>query len=311
MYAIVFPGQGSQSVGMASDFCREYSAARAVLAEADEALGAPLSRWIAEGPEALLRRTEITQPAILAASLAAYRVLEPRLARPPAHLAGHSLGEYTALVAAGALSLSDAVRLVRRRGQLMQEAVPEGTGAMSAVLGLPGEAVARVCAELSGSVAPANFNAPEQTVIAGLASDVELAEAALREAGARRVIRLEVSAPFHCALMRPAMEKLAPLLAETGFCEAGVPVVSNVTAEPYRAPREARERLRQQVCAPVRWVSCVQRMQGDGVRLLVEVGPGSVLSGLAARIDRSLQRAHVAVPTDLAAAEAAVAQACT
>ncbi len=310
MYAIVFPGQGSQAVGMAGDFCAAHVAAREVLAEADDALGAPLSRWIAEGPEELLRRTEVTQPAILAASLAMYRVLEPRLPRPPLRFAGHSLGEYSALVAAGALGLADAVRLVRRRGQLMQEAVPEGQGAMSAVLGLGGEDVARVCAQIPGTVSPANFNSPEQTVIAGGAADVEAAEKALLAAGAKRVIRLEVSAPFHCELMRPAMEKLAPLLSETGFTAARVPVVSNVTARPYHEPAEARELLRQQVCAPVRWVSCVEQMRGDGARLLLEVGPGSVLTGLTGRIDRALKRPHLAAERELAAVEAALAEVC-
>jgi [acyl-carrier-protein] S-malonyltransferase len=311
MYAVVFPGQGSQSVGMASDFCAVHAEAREVLAEADDALGAPLSRWLAEGPEELLRRTEVTQPAVLAASIAIYRVLAPRLPRPPLRFAGHSLGEYTALVAAGALALGDAVRLVRRRGQLMQEAVPEGQGAMSAVLGLSGEAVARACAEVGGAVAPANFNAPEQTVIAGRTQDVAAAEQALLAAGARRVIRLEVSAPFHCALMQTAMEKLAPLLAETAFAEAEVPVISNVNARAYGSAREARELLRQQVCAPVQWVACVQQIKSDGARLLVEVGPGSVLTGLAARIDRALARAHVAAQNELAAAQAAIAEACS
>jgi [acyl-carrier-protein] S-malonyltransferase len=310
MYAVVFPGQGSQSVGMAGDFCAKHPEARAVLAEADEALGAPLSRWIAEGPEDLLRRTEVTQPAILAASIAMYRVLETRLPRPPVRFAGHSLGEYTALVATGCLALADAVRLVRRRGQLMQEAVPEGQGAMAAVLGLSGDAVAKVCAGLPGTVAPANFNAPEQTVIAGWTADVECAEAALRAAGAKRVIRLEVSAPFHCPLMQSAMEQLAPLLGKAPMKDGAVPVVSNVTSRPYHSPAEARELLREQVCAPVQWVACVQQMQKDGAQLLLEVGPGNVLSGLAARIDRSLKRAHVSAESDLADAHAAVAEVC-
>jgi [acyl-carrier-protein] S-malonyltransferase len=310
MYAVVFPGQGAQKIGMAADFCAEHAAARAVLEEADDALGAPLSRWIAQGPEELLRRTEVTQPAILAASIAIYRVLEPRLPRAPVLFAGHSLGEYTALVAAGALALGDALRLVQRRGQLMQEAVPEGEGAMSAVLGLPGEQVAQILAELGSAAAPANFNAPEQTVIAGRSADVAAAEQQLLARGARRALRLEVSAPFHCALMRSAMEKLAPLLAETAFQPARVAVLSNARASAYTEPVQARELLCEQVCAPVRWVECVRQLWAAGARLQLEVGPGSVLSGLAARIEKGLGRANLSALSELAAAERAVAESC-
>jgi [acyl-carrier-protein] S-malonyltransferase len=309
MFAIVFPGQGSQVVGMASDFAEAHPEARAVLDAADEAFGGPLSTWIAEGPEERLRRTEITQPAVLAASLAMYRALESRLPSPPAFFAGHSLGEYSALVAAGALDLGDAVSLVRQRGALMQEAVPEGKGAMLAVMGLDGAEVARICDAVDGPVSAANLNSPVQTVIAGSSDAVASAREALEAAGARRVVPLEVSAPFHCELMAPARDKLTPLLAETRFRDARIPVVSNVKAEPYREADRARELLREQVCSPVRWVESVKRLADEGVTLQLEIGPGKVLSGLAARIDKKLARANVAavgdVDTALAAVEAA------
>ena len=294
---------------MARDFAEAHPEAGAVLEAADEAFGGPLSRWMSEGPEETLRRTEITQPAILSASIAMYRVLEPRLPAPPAFFAGHSLGEYTALVAAGALEFADAVALVRQRGALMQEAVSEGEGAMLAVVGLEGAEVERICAAVAGPVAPANLNSPVQTVIAGGALAVEQAREALEAAGARRLVALDVSAPFHCELMAPAMDKLAPVLAAASFHEARVPVVSNVTAELYRDGARARELLRQQVCAPVRWVDCVTRLISEGAVLQLEVGPGKILSGLAARIDRSLARANVAAVSDLDGALAAVGEA--
>ncbi len=309
MFAVVFPGQGSQAVGMAADFAAAHAEAREVLAAADEAFGGPLSDWIREGPEERLRQTEITQPAILAASIAIWRVLEPRLSQPAAFFAGHSLGEYTALVATGALDLADAVALVRQRGALMQQAVPQGEGAMLAVMGLDAEEVARICAGIDAPVAPANLNSPVQTVIAGASAAVAAAREALVKAGAKRVIKLEVSAPFHCELLAPAMEKLTPVLAATSFRDARAPVISNVTAEPYRDADVARERLRAQVCAPVRWVECVSRLVSEGVRLQLEVGPGKVLSGLVARIDRGLACANVATLADLEPALAAVAEA--
>jgi [acyl-carrier-protein] S-malonyltransferase len=306
MLAVVFPGQGSQSVGMSADFVRDYSEARAVFEEADEAFGGPLSSWILEGPESELRRTEVTQPAILAASLAAYRVLEPRLGLPPAVLAGHSLGEYSALVAAGALDLGDAVRLVRRRGAYMQEAVPEGRGGMFAVLGLPGEQVHQICRKIEGEVAAANFNSPEQTVIAGERSALAGAVEACEKAGAKRVVPLEVSAPFHCNLMRPAMEKLTAELTATRFRDLRIPVVSNVTTEVYRTADLARALLRRQVCAPVGWVGCVQKLVQAGVTVHMEVGPGKVLTGLAGRIDKGLKRVTCSTVGDLEKALAAV-----
>ncbi len=293
MLAIVFPGQGSQTLGMGCDFAARFPESRAALEEAEQAFGGPLREWIEHGPEERLRRTEVTQPAILAASIAVYRAIAPRLPVPAAFLAGHSLGEYAAQVAGGGLELADAIRLVRRRGALMQEAVAEGEGAMSAVLGLPAEVVAEICAATAGVVAPANLNAPIQTVIAGARRPVEAAGVALLEAGAKRVVALEVSAPFHCELMAPAQEKLAPELEAADFRELEVPVISNVTAEPYRSAAESREFLRRQVCAPVRWVECVERLVREGVRVQLELGPGKVLTGLASRIDRGLGRAQV------------------
>ncbi len=309
MLAVVFPGQGAQEVGMAMEFVRAFPAGREVLDEVDEATQLPLSRWVAEGPAEALRRTEIAQPAILAASLAIYRVLEPRLAGRVSYVAGHSLGEYSALVAAGALALDDAARLVRRRGALMQEAVPEGEGGMTAVLGLPGEEVARVCAVIEGAVCPAGFNAPLQTVVAGERAALREAGAALKAAGATKLIPLPVSAPFHSPLMTPAQEKLAPALAETCFWNARVPVISNVTAQPYAAPEEARALLREQVCAAVRWVDCVRTLVRAGVRVQLEMGPGRVLSGLGRKIDRTLVCASVEKPADLEGALARVEEA--
>ncbi len=307
MLAVVFPGQGSQEVGMASDFADHFPESRAALAEADAAFEGPLSTWLRDGPEERLRQTEVTQPAILAASIAIWRAVEPRLARPPALLAGHSLGEYTALVAAGSLDLAEAVRLVRRRGQLMAEAVPEGEGAMVAVLGLAGAEVARVCAGIAGSVAPANFNSDVQTVIAGERRAVELAGEALRAAGAKRLIPLAVSAPFHCALMAPAQEKLAPALGEACFRDLRIPVVSNVTADAYRTGADARELLRRQVTSPVRWVDTVAAFGRAGVRVHLEVGPGHVLTGLAGRLDKSMRRPHIAQVEQLEPALAEIA----
>jgi [acyl-carrier-protein] S-malonyltransferase len=307
--ALVFPGQGSQEVGMAGDFCARYPIAKRTFEEADAALGWALSRRIAEGPEEELRRTEVQQPAVLTASVAMYRVLAAELSDTPVCLAGHSLGEYTALVAAGALELADAVRLVQQRGALMQEAVPEGRGDMAAVLGIPSDAVERACAEAGGAVTPANYNAPEQTVIAGERDAVRAAGELAKKAGARRVLPLQVSAPFHCPLMRPAMEKLAPVLAETPFHDLRVPVVSNVTAEPYHRAADVRELLRQQVCAPVQWVKGVRRLRALGAKLVVEVGPGKVLSGLVGRIEPELARVSLCDVEALARVHAALAEA--
>jgi [acyl-carrier-protein] S-malonyltransferase len=310
MLAVVFPGQGSQEVGMGVDFARAHPEARAALDEADAAFGGGLVKLLEDGPETELARTEITQPAILAASIAIWRVVEPRLPKKPVLFAGHSLGEYAALVAAGGLPLGDAVKLVRRRGALMQEAVPRGEGAMAAVMGLDAPVIAKICAEIDGVVAPANFNTPVQTVIAGRSAAVAAASEKLTAAGAKRIVALDVSAPFHCELMAPAMEKLTPELAAARFTTLGTPVVSNVDAKTYTSADDARARLRAQVCAPVRWVECVQTLIGAGAKLELEVGPGKVLSGMAAKIDRNLGRANVEKLADLEGALARCAEAC-
>ena len=308
MFALVFPGQGSQEVGMASDFCQQYALAKQTFEEADDALGWALSRRIAEGPEEALRSTEVQQPAVLATTIAIYRVLAAELPGAPVCLAGHSLGEYSALVAAGALELSDAVRLVQQRGAFMQEAVPEGRGDMAAVLGVTSDVVERVCVEAGGAVTPANYNAPEQTVIAGEREAVRRASELAKQAGARRVLPLSVSAPFHCPLMQPAMEKLAPVLAQTPLRDLRTPVVSNVTAEPYRLASQARELLRQQVCAPVQWVRGVRQLRALGAKLVIEVGPGKVLTGLVQRIEPELARASLPNVEAFAKVRAALAE---
>jgi [acyl-carrier-protein] S-malonyltransferase len=308
MLALLFPGQGSQEVGMGRDVCEASPAARAVFECADRALGFPLSKLCFEGPEAELRRTEIQQPAILATSIALLRALEEREAPAPAYLAGHSLGEYTALVAAGAVSLESAVSLVHARGRFMQEAVPEGRGAMAAILGAEPEAVAASCAaaarETGLVVEPANWNSPLQTVIAGDAAAVERACAEARSRGAKRALPLAVSAPFHCSLMAPAAEKLAGELAGVRFGAPRVPVVSNVEAEPNADPARLPELLRRQVTAPVRFTESVRRLAALGVRRVLEIGPGRVLTGLVARIERGLARANLSSAADLSEAAA-------
>src|SRR5256714_9114121 len=280
--AYVFPGQGSQSPGMGRELATEYTAARAVFAEADDALGFALSRLCFEGPADELQLTENTQPAILTTSIAALRALEAEGCPAPDFVAGHSLGEYSALVAAGALSLATAVRTVRARGRYMQEAVPVGVGAMAAILGADAETVETACAEAAqGEVcSPANINSPKQIVIAGNAGAVERAIELLKARRARKAIKLNVSAPFHCALMRPAQERLAADLAEIEFNDLRVPLVTNVDAVPIRKGSEARDALVRQVSAPVRWRESIERLVSEGVTTFVEVGPGKILTGL-------------------------------
>jgi [acyl-carrier-protein] S-malonyltransferase len=304
--ALLFPGQGSQEVGMGRDVCEASPAARAVFESADAALGLPLSKLCFEGPEEELRRTEIQQPALLTTSIALLRALEAEGASlAPAFVLGHSLGEYTALVAAGAVAFDDAVTLVHARGRFMQEAVPAGQGAMAAVLGIGAEAVAEACEtaarETGAVVSPANLNAPEQTVIAGATAAVERASALAKEAGARRTVALAVSAPFHCALMQPAAEKLAVELARVRFSAPNPPVLSNVLAEPNADAERIPELLAAQVTAPVRFVECVRKLAALGVDRVLEVGPGGVLSGLVARIERRLARERVGTWDELRA----------
>jgi len=309
--ALLFPGQGAQEVGMGRDAAEASPAARAVFQAADEVLGFALSRLCFQGPEAELRRTELQQPAILATSIALLRALEERVPVTPAFVAGHSLGEYSALVAAGALALEDAVALVHARGRFMQEAVPEGRGAMAAVLGAPAEVVEEACRAAreatGGLVAPANYNAPEQTVIAGESAAVERAGEEARRLGARRVMPLAVSAPFHCALMEPAAEKLAGELARVRFATPSVPVLANVDAEPNSDAARIPDLLRRQVTAPVRFTQGVRRLRSLGVTRVVEVGPGRVLTGLVARIDRGLGRASAGSMAELSEVAAQLA----
>ncbi len=296
--AFVFPGQGSQKVGMGRLWAEACAAARQAFEEADEALGFPLSRLCWEGPEEELNLTANTQPALVATAIAVHRAvgeLAPEL-RPMA-VAGHSLGEYSALVAAGALGFGDALRLVRRRGQLMQEAVPVGQGAMAAVIGLDADAVAALAADAAqprdqsgdqGEVcAVANFNGPGQTVIAGHKGAVDRAVLLAKQRGARKATLLAVSAPFHSPLMRPAREGMTPLLAATEFHAPRVPVITNVDAAQVTTGEAARDALVRQIDSPVRWVESVLLMEDLGVETFVEVGPGNVLTGLNRRIARA------------------------
>lgn len=285
--AFLFPGQGSQFVGMGKEAHDAYPEARAAFREADEALDFPLSELCFTGDEGELARTENTQPAILTVSVALQRVLAARGLRADL-MAGHSLGEYSALVAAGSLDLGAAAVLVRHRGRFMQEAVPEGAGAMAAVLGLDDGVVEEACAAAreagEGTVEPANYNSPGQVVIAGSREAVERAIALAKERGARRVLLLNVSAPFHCTLMAPAQDRLAAELVDIEIGAPEVPVICNVDAEPLADPESIREALRQQVTSPVRWVADVRALAEAGVTTFIEVGPGKVLSGLVKRI---------------------------
>jgi [acyl-carrier-protein] S-malonyltransferase len=312
MLALLFPGQGSQEVGMGRDAWAASEAARSTFEVADATLGFPLSRLCFEGPEEELRRTEMQQPAILVTSIAILRALEEVTPISPAYVAGHSLGEYTALVAAGALDFESAVGLVHARGRFMQEAVPEGKGAMAAILGCGPEEVAEACrtAERAsgGVVAPANFNSPGQIVISGDTAAVELAGNEARRLGAKRALPLAVSAPFHCSLMEPAAEKLAAELGRVRFSDARVPVVTNVEAQPNGDGTRTAELLRRQVTSPVRFTESVQCLARLGVTRVLEVGPGRVLSGLVARIDRSLERLGASTMSDVADAAAALSQ---
>jgi [acyl-carrier-protein] S-malonyltransferase len=292
--AFVFPGQGSQKVGMGKDLFEKFPEARAVFETVDAALGEKLSTLCFEGPEDALKLTANTQPAILTVSLAVHAVFAQRVPAP-AFVAGHSLGEYSALVAAGALPLADAARAVRARGTFMQEAVPAGVGAMAAVLGLEPDKVKAACdAAAQGEVvSPANYNSPEQTVIAGHASAVSRAEAKLKEAGAKRVLPLPVSAPFHCALMDPVKPRLADVLGKVKVSVPRCPVVTNVEARPNSDPARVVLLLLEQVSAPVRWIECVEALKAEGVTRVVELGPGKVLAGLVKRISKDIETFNV------------------
>jgi len=301
-WAVVFPGQGSQSVGMLGELGSREPIVRQTFREASDVLGTDLWNLTQNGPAETLNRTEFTQPAMLAAGVAVWRVLASRVDAGPAFAAGHSLGEYSALVAAGALSFPEAVALVAERAAAMQEAVPEGQGAMAAILGLDDEAVVALCAAHAGPgvLEAVNFNSPGQVVIAGSADAVERAIAAAPAAGAKRALRLPVSVPSHCALMRPAAERLLRRLETTEFRVPSVPVLHNVNAGTVDSIEALRAILAEQLYRPVRWVDTVRGMRARGVGTLVEAGPGKVLTGLAKRIERDLQLFEVSDESSLA-----------
>jgi [acyl-carrier-protein] S-malonyltransferase len=305
--AFVFPGQGSQAVGMGKDFCEQFAAARQIFAEADEALGFSLSQLCFIGPEADLKLTENTQPAILTASIAALRVLESETSLRPAWVAGHSLGEYSALVAVGALDFSDAVKIVRQRGRLMQQAVPAGSGAMAVLLGLETEQVRSVCADAGQGeiVSPANFNGGGQIVIAGAKNAVARAMALAKERGAKRVLDLPVSAPFHCQLMQPAADGLAKIFGEIEIHPFTIGVVTNVEAEVNLSTERVKPLLIEQAVKPVRWEESVKKLSQLGCQRALEIGPGKVLKGLIKRIAPEMEADNFEIPDELARVEAA------
>jgi [acyl-carrier-protein] S-malonyltransferase len=288
MLTLVFPGQGSQYSGMGKDLAQNFPLARQLFEEANDVLGFDLSQLCFAGSEDDLKLTANTQPAILAVSIAALRVLRQEMELEPAYAAGHSLGEYSALVAAGVLSFADALTIVRQRGIFMQEAVPVGVGAMAAILGLEGEALERLCHDAAQGevVAPANFNSPGQVVIAGHASAVERAISLASERGAKRALKLPVSAPFHCTLMAPAAQRLEKALSTVAVAPFAFPVVTNVEATFCDDPERVKSLLIKQVCAPVRWDASIEHCAALGVDRYLEIGPGKVLTGLIKRIQR-------------------------
>jgi [acyl-carrier-protein] S-malonyltransferase len=293
-FAFLFPGQGSQKPGMGRELAANFETARRIFEEADSALGFAISQLCFEGPEESLKLTENTQPAILTCSMATLAVLREK-GLDPAYVAGHSLGEYSALVAAGALSFPDALRLVRRRGRYMQEAVPDGLGAMAAVMGLAPEKLEDVCQQAAQGevVSAANLNSPGQIVIAGHRGAIERAVELAKQAGARKAVVLQVSAPFHCALMQPAADRLAGDLDAAAISDLKVPLVNNVAAREITTAEDARDGLKKQVVNAVRWEDSMRVLVARGVDRYVEVGCGKVLTGLLRNIDRSLNGAHV------------------
>ncbi|PJC88166.1 [acyl-carrier-protein] S-malonyltransferase [Vibrio sp. HA2012] len=303
-FAIVFPGQGSQAVGMLAELGEQFDVVRNTFAEASEALGYDLWALIQNGPVEDLNQTFRTQPALLASSVAVWRVWQEQGQEQPAVLAGHSLGEYSALVCAGVIDFKQAIKLVELRGQLMQEAVPAGVGAMYAIIGLDDDVIAKACEEAAQGevVSPVNFNSPGQVVIAGNKAAVERAGALCKEAGAKRALPLPVSVPSHCALMKPAADKLAVALQDIEFNTPVIPVINNVDVMAETDPAKIKDALVRQLYSPVRWTGGVQKMSEDGVDTLLEFGPGKVLTGLTKRIVKTLSAAAV---NDVASLEAA------
>ncbi len=300
-WAFVFPGQGAQTVGMGKSLVENSPVAKAVFEEASDALSMDMEKMCFEGPEETLRLTENTQPAILTVSIAAYRVFSEEVGLTPSYLAGHSLGEYAALVAAGVFAFRDAVYAVKQRGKFMQEAVPVGVGAMAAVLGLPSDKVTEICEKAAEGdvVDPANFNSPGQVVISGHKDAVERAGALAKEAGAKKVIPLSVSAPFHSALMKEAGERLKDVLEGFEIGKMTTPVIANVTAKPYESEDEVIPMLVKQVSSPVYWEQTMETMRGLGVDRVVELGPGKVLSGLFKRFDKSFAPVSIQTYEDI------------
>ena len=303
-FAIVFPGQGSQAVGMLAELGQQYDVVTQTFAQASEVLGYDLWALVQNGPVEDLNQTFRTQPALLAASVAIWRVWQSLDLEQPEFLAGHSLGEYSALVCAGVIDFQQAIKLVELRGQLMQEAVPAGTGAMYAIIGLDDDAIANACQQAAQGqvVSPVNFNSPGQVVIAGQKEAVERAGVLCKEAGAKRALPLPVSVPSHCALMKPAAEKLALALANLEFNTPNIPVINNVDVIAETDPEKIKDALVRQLYSPVRWTEAVQKMSDAGVEKLFEVGPGKVLTGLTKRIVKTLDAAAV---NDLASLDAA------
>lgn len=302
--AFVFPGQGSQSVGMLAELAAAHAEVAATFDEASQGAGFDLWALSAQGPEDQLNRTENTQPALLAASVAVWRVWQKQGGARPAMLSGHSLGEYSALVCAGALSLHDAAALVAERGRLMQAAVPAGVGAMAAILGGDDAQIAAVCEEVAQGqvVSPANFNSPGQLVIAGHAEAVDRALARLAELGVKKAIKLAVSAPSHCALMRDAADRLGERMAEISWQQPSIPVIQNADARSHDSIEQIRGALQRQLYLPVRWIECVQALAAGGAIRMAECGPGKVLSGLIKRIDKGVEARSLGSPVDMDAA---------
>ncbi|OEE59144.1 [acyl-carrier-protein] S-malonyltransferase [Enterovibrio norvegicus FF-454] len=304
-FAVVFPGQGSQAVGMLAALAEQFAVVKETFAEASGVLGYDLWELVQNGPDTDLNQTNRTQPALLTASVAIWRVWLEQGGAQPSVMAGHSLGEYSALVCAGVIDFKQAVKLVELRGELMQEVVPAGVGAMSAIIGLDNDAIAKACEDAAQGqvVSPVNFNSPGQVVIAGNKEAVERANVLCKDAGAKRALPLPVSVPSHCALMKPAADKLAVALESIEFSAPSIPVINNADVAAETDPAAIKRALVHQLYGPVRWTESVEKMAGQGVALLLEMGPGKVLTGLAKRIDRNLNAAAVNDPASLEVAK--------